>query len=212
MAIINIGQQKTVYKQFSSALKNKLIYAIFSTKARRSYEHSLELRKRGINTPRPLAYSEKRNILHLLINSGYLCEYDEAMDLADYLSEDSDGDAGRWNNFARFAAELHDKGILHKDLNATNVRVKLTAGKPEFSLIDNNRMRFYAPGTMPLETALENLTRFSYLTPGFRTFLAHYVELRNLGPDTYELGMEIKRKHDAHVEKRRARKRKLRGH
>lgn len=203
VALINSNGHRWVYKQFSSALKNKLIYAIFSSKAKRSFYHSLRLESLGIATPRPLAYSEKRNLLHLLIHSAYLCEYEEAISLEEYLRDAKDD---RWESFALFVAELHEKGILHKDLNSTNVRVHLSDSSVRFSLIDNNRMAFFEPGKMPLKRALENLTRFSYLTSGFKAFLKTYIAQRNLPDNTYSQALEIKRRHDSHTEKRKSRK------
>lgn len=181
-------------KYFSRSLKNRLVYALFSSKARRSYLHALELLRRGVATPRPIAWAERRGALHTLQDSLYICEFREAADLRDYLASGPDA----WKEFARFAASLHTKGILHRDLNNTNVRVEPGAdGAPAFSLIDLNRIKFLPPGTEPpLKEAARNLVRFSYLTPEFELFAREYVRARGLPPDAVDVIMEAKRRHE----------------
>ncbi|MDE7180684.1 MAG: hypothetical protein K2N88_05750 [Muribaculaceae bacterium] len=159
-------------KFFSHSLKNRLIYSIFSSKAERSYLYAIELTRLGIHTPAPLAYAERRGFLNTLQDSVYLCRYEEATDLRDYLESGPEA----WREFGRFAALLHRKGVLHKDLNSTNVRVNAAgSGRPVFSLIDLNRMNFY-PGGISGSKAYANLVRFSYLTPEFTDFARSYAE------------------------------------
>lgn len=191
-------------KYFSRSLKNRLIYAIFSSKAERSFLHALELKRRGISTPRPLAYAERRGPLHTLDDSLYICEYEEATDLRDYLEAAPDA----WRNFARFTALLHSKGIVHRDLNNTNVRVRTGAdGTPLFSLIDLNRIKFKAEGEeVTGREAYANLVRFSYLTPGFHEFAREYTRLRGLPESVYHEIIRIKEAHERRTSRKKARK------
>lgn len=194
-------------KFFSRSLKNRLVYSIFSSKARRSYLYALELKKRGIHTPAPLAYSERRGIFHTLQDSVYICAYEEATELRDYLETGEDA----WKVFAHFAATLHEKGILHGDLNNTNVRLNMGSdGTPDFSLIDLNRIKFNPIGTGAKGyAAYRNLTRFSNLTPQFRIFAAEYARARNLPSSETDQIIAVKMQDNIRVDRKRRRRKLL---
>lgn len=194
-------------KFFSRTLKNRLIYSIFSSKARRSYLYALELKKRGIHTPDPLAFAERRGNFHTLQDSVYICEFEEATELRDYLETGEDA----WKAFACFAATLHENGILHRDLNNTNVRLRLNSdGSPDFSLIDLNRIKFLSIGTgADGEEAYRNLTRFSSLTPQFRVFAAEYARARNLPTSETDHIIKVKKEDNIRVDRKHRRKKFL---
>lgn len=196
---IKIGEDMVAVKFFSRSLKNRLIYSVFSSKAERSYLYALELTKRGIRTPEPLAYAERRGVANTLQDSLYICRYEEAEDLRDYLDE---GDEA-WKSFARFAAELHAKGILHRDLNNTNVRInRQPDGIPLFSLIDLNRIKFVPDGAhLSLKEKASNLVRFSYYTPEFDTFAREYVSAAGLPASAAETLITVKQRHERHTKK-----------
>lgn len=186
-------------KYFSRSLKNRLVYAVASSKAKRSYHHARELLRRGIDTPRPIGYCERRGAFNTLQKSLYMSEYEESEALGDYLSTSLDA----WKEFAAFVAQLHRAGIIHKDLNNTNVRVKRRkkdeddSGSAEFSLIDLNRMTILPEGEIVKgEKAYKNMVRFSKLTPEFPVFAKEYSRLMGLGEDGYRGVMEAKRKHE----------------
>lgn len=181
-------------KFFSRSLKNKLIYSVFASKAKRSYLYGREILNRGIHTPQPLAYAERRGVLNTLQDSIYICRFEEATDLRQYLQTGEQA----WIQFARFAATLHDKGILHRDLNSTNVRVNiLPDGKTRFSLIDLNRMRLLPDAKIiSRKDSGKNLVRFSYLTPEFNSFAKEYSRARkNLAIDPISI-INAKRHHE----------------
>ena len=181
-------------KYFSRSLKNRLVYAIFKSKARRSYLYAKTLKRLGISTPEPIGYAERRGFLNTLQDSLYICAYEDAMPLKEYLERGEK----TWKEFGDFVAELHEKGVIHKDLNNANVRVQEKEdGRPVFSLIDLNRMKFYDDSDRVTgDTAYKNLVRFSYLTPEFEAFALEYVKARNLAPTAYDSIMEAKRKHE----------------
>lgn len=180
-------------KYFSRSLKNRLVYAIWSSKARRSYEHANELLNRGIHTPRPVSYGEKRGPMNILLASVYISQFEESETLEDYLNEGEES----WIRFAGFMAELHKKGFIHKDLNCTNVRVKREDGEVVFSLIDLNRMDILPQGeTVNGDTAYRNLVRFSVYNEGFETFAKEYARLMNLTPEQHARLIAVKKKHE----------------
>lgn len=195
-------QTEYVVKRFVSKPFQKLVYALRSSKAKRSWLHARILQSRGFLTPAPLAYCERRSKGGLLEESFYICRFEDSVPLKDFLSG---GDLNHLEAFARFAASLHQAGILHGDLNNTNVRVVERNGKPEFSLIDLNRMRVLPAGksTGPGESA-RDLTRFCEIEDNFEFFAGRYTAFRCWPQETLEIIMQAKRSHDRRLRRKRA--------
>ena len=99
-----------------------VIYTFFRrSKARRSYEHAERLRALGIDSPEPVAWSEYRR--HgLLCDSYYVCRRSDYAPLSQATNRFPAPDTlPVLEAFARFAAELHAKGIEHEDFNHGNI-------------------------------------------------------------------------------------------
>lgn len=177
-------------------LKQVVYTWIRPNKAWRSYHNATELRTRGFDTPHEIACIECRK--HGLIRQVYyVCAYCDRLPLADLIAEDDAFDRDFTVAFARFVARLHAHGVVHHDLNNTNVVWEKRQDGYAFSLIDINRMTFYE-GEMPLARALKNLTLFSNNTPQFRFFLQNYIAERHLSQSDYVAALAVKDRHDAH--------------
>lgn len=144
------------------------------SKAKRSYNNARELVARGIATPAPAGYIEKRNSWGLVTDSYYISIASDTMPIADALGTNEKPEFDFIRKFARFAVELHSKGILHKDLNNTNVRYVVSEdGEITFSLIDLNRMRVFNR-EVPLSKRLADITRFTTFGTIFAIFAEEY--------------------------------------
>lgn len=188
-------------KSFSKALKSRLIYAFRKSKARRSFENALILLSRGVATPQPYGYIEKHGMLNTLIASEYICEYEDSLSLYDAIVRYGRECLGA---FAEFVARLHRNGIRHDDLNNSNVRVSLHGNNFTFSLIDLNRMKIYKPDeTVPEKECFENLCKFCSLDNDYIYFVRKYIEARNMSEHIYGKIIDVKRKHDKGVERKR---------
>lgn len=213
-SLIHSGRNKIWRKEISgmtiaikiygySPLKS-IIYSIRKTKARRAFENARTLIARGIATPFPLAFVEKRGFINRLTGSMYISMYEETEPLEKYIDY---GDRLVLDEFARFTALLHSKGILHHDLNATNVRVTVKDTKVTFSLIDINRMKFASKAvSFSLQEKLENLTRFSNFDTSYRHFITTYIKCSNLPTEIIKTALEIKKNHDRKWHNRQRRK------
>lgn len=120
------------------AIYNRVAYTFFRKgKARRSYEHAMELLQLGIPTPEPVAYIEtfRNGLLH---RSYYVClMIPGACDVRRWEERpDSDIIA---DGVARIMAQLHAAGVLHLDFTPGNI---LCDSAHRFFLIDINRMKF----------------------------------------------------------------------
>lgn len=184
-----------VIKEFGNGIKSEFIYAIRKSKAARSMDHALELLRRGIATPAPVAFAETRNSLGFLLHSWYISEYEESQS---YLEAYHAYGHILTVAFADFVASLHEKGILHNDLNNTNVRVKISSsGEFHFSLIDLNRMRILPLGKkIPLAECMKNVCRFCSIHDEFPIFARQYLRVRNLPDSMLTQMLAAKRRHD----------------
>lgn len=187
-------------------LLQRIVYTFFrKSKARRAFEYGAELLRRGIDTPVPMAYIETKSG-GLLEYGYYLSAPDEAPAIQGELIEKEDFNRDMAHDFAVFAATLHERGILHGDLNSTNVLWHLQAdGHYHFSVIDINRMKFYAKGQVPSQKEwMENLTRFCGRMDLFRYVAECYVAHRHLPAETIEQMVAQKNLHDERWRRRKS--------
>ena len=143
--LVDVGGKPMVVKWYKKTnLLTGLIYTLFrKSKARRAYEHALELLKRGISTPRPIAYFEQKS--RGLFRVG--CFFSEYVDLpavselfyTDKLSKEEHDLMA--DNLSRFTLSLHLKGIVPLDYNTGNLLVDKVGDRYRFTLIDINRMK-----------------------------------------------------------------------
>lgn len=142
---------------------NSVIYKFFrKSKAERSYEYALQLIKKNIGTPMPVAFIAKSTFLGLQ-DSYYVCEHvpfdfmfrdlietENFVDLENILRQ-----------FTQFSFNLHKNGIEFLDHSPGNTLIKKKyEGGYDFFLVDLNRMKFHK--FMPFEMRMKNLCR---LTP-----------------------------------------------
>lgn len=190
----NADGKDVAIKVYGNSLIKSIIYSTRKTKARRAFENALELTKRGVATPAPLAYGERRGFMNRLTKSVYISVYEESTPLAHYLDC---GNVDVIDQFSCFTTMLHSKGILHHDLNSTNVRIRHTAGDATFSLIDINRIKFIPVGiTVNLKDRFNNITRFSSLNDNYIFFVKKYLKYANLPAALIDTAIHAKSRHD----------------
>lgn len=190
----------------------RLVYSLFRpTKAARAFRNAAELSRRGISTPCGIAYIEQKK--YGIFTYGYfITSYDGTPPIAERLNELPEFDRRLAADFAAFAAALHDKGILHHDLNSTNVRYHNREEGYGFSVIDINRMKIYPPEVLPGRAAcMENLTRFTGRMDLFEYVARCYIRARAWEEKELERMLRIKRTHDRKWERRKAFFRKIKG-
>lgn len=164
---ITVKQPVKMYphKQFLDRLK--------PSKARRSWNGTLELLRRGIDAARPVAFFEKIGDSSLKQNF-YLCDYVAAdCSVGEMFVHFAQGNkdfpiAAKnitisaeevYAQLAQYLSLMHHRGCFFRDLSGGNILVRATADKLlHFSLIDTARARFYNHPT-PLNQRVSDLAR-----------------------------------------------------
>lgn len=198
--------EKYVVKAFRRlGLLKGIAYTFFrKNKARRAFENGMTLLEKGVRTPVPIAVIEEKRygLYHRLY---YASGYTGWKPIRKPLTEDVPFNMRMTTDYARFVASLHKKGIIHKDLNNTNVLYHLGEGHYEFMLIDINRMAFTTGGSeAPLGECLENITLFADRGEMFDTFADEYVKARGWDKAFVKEIYKAKARHDRHWHRKKA--------
>lgn len=177
----------------------RLVYAYFKrSKTARAYDYAALLREKGIDTPHEVAYIE--TFEKGLFATGYFVSLycsdppvSVQLDVEEFnlkFSNPLTGNvaatfpAGQVKEFnysladslAAFFVELHAKGILHGDLNLSNILYHQEEdGKYHFCVIDTNRSVFKNPTP---DECLENLKRVTHRRDVLIYLVSRYAELR----------------------------------
>ena len=170
---------------------NALVYSlgIRKTKGRRAWEYPALLQARGIDTPEPVAYIEERRFG--LLRYSYFVSLQSPYPHT--LYEMAEAEAALYEPMARalaqFAADMHEKGVLHKDFTPGNVLWQQDAdGTFRFALVDINRMRF---GQVTPREGLRSLVRFWGPKRFIQLLAREYAACR--GYDTQRAEQEVMR-------------------
>lgn len=141
------------------ALPNRLIYSTLRPpKAVRAYHNAERLHTLGIATPEAVAYILMGNGL---IQESYLVtlQVPYTRNFYEFRYHDVAGYEDIIRAFARFTANMHIHGVVHKDYSPGNILFdKKEDGDISICIVDINRMDF---GNKPvgMETACKNLCR-----------------------------------------------------
>lgn len=195
--LFEVEGAKLVVKRYKKHdIIKTLVYTFFrKNKARRSYENAVSLRQRGFQTPREVAYMEC-SLAGLTTQVYYVCAYTGSEPIRPRLIEQEPFDETLATAYARYVASLHEAGVLHRDLNPTNVLfITSPTTQYAFELIDINRMQFF-DGPVPKAECMENLTLFYWLTPAYRFILNEYARQRGWTEDDIAEAIRVKERHD----------------
>lgn len=175
-----VNDTQLVVKRYKQPnIIQRIVYTFFKkSKTERAYLFAGILREKGFDTPHEVAYIEKRKN-GLFLDSYFIslnCDYPP---LAEVLRV-RDFDRRPANELAAYMVELHKKGILHGDLNLTNILYHTNAkGNYKFTLIDTNRSKFKSPTQ---KECLENLKRLTHSKALLRYVVIQYALIRGWNP------------------------------
>ena len=162
-------------------LVQRLAYTFWrKSKAERAYLFAEKLQALGICTPQGIAYIEVYR--HGLLNDAYFvstaCD-DPSLLL---LRDEAHYDTSLADALAAYLVELHEKGILHGDLNLSNILYRKEGDTVRFTLIDTNRSSFKV--SLTREECLKNLMRLTHRRDLLRYVVERYACLRGWDSET----------------------------
>lgn len=134
---------------------NRVVYTFLrKSKAYRAYSYADRLKHLGVDTPAPIASLcfNKRGLLHRCFFVSVQLEHTNTLYEAYKLPEDKR--KALFTDLGRYTAQLHGKGIYHKDYSPGNI---LYDEKNHFYLVDINRMQF--DSSISLKKGCKNFAR-----------------------------------------------------
>jgi len=164
-----------VLKEFKSQGVNKLKSLFLPSKALRAWKGAVTLIERGIDTPFPIAYLERRKG-GFLDQSFYLAEkIDKAEEIRSvFLNASPERLKPLLVSLANYLSVCHQNGMLHRDLSDGNILVKKDEkGKIRFYFLDTNRIKF--PKKMNTLRRIKNLIRLGVPSQYQSFFLKQYL-------------------------------------
>ena len=169
-----------VIKEFHSLGVNKLKSIFLPAKAFKAWQGGNALIERGIGTPFPVAYLERRKAL-FLDKSFFLAErLTNVGEIRSLLRELPSSELQELLvSLAQYISLCHKKAVLHSDLSDGNILVrKEDDGRFTFYLIDTNRIRIKRH--IGLLKGIKNLIRLGIPPDSQRFFLEQYLSPKKL--------------------------------
>lgn len=172
------GKKVNVKKFCIPPIVNRILYSWGwrIPKAKKTFMNAQAIVERGFQTPKPYGYIIERN--GWLINFSY------------FISEQIEGvqpireagfDKDLIRALARYTADLHQKGLMHKDYTPGNILYSVKDGKYDFWMVDINRFRVQNK-PIALWLVIQNLRQPFYEEEAIRFFVQEYAKLRGLSP------------------------------
>ena len=147
-----------------------------STKCERAYRFADEFLRRGIATPQPIAYLEERR-LGLFTTGYFVSEEVKGIETHLLLREVQNYPSDLAEAVACQVFMMHQKGILHGDLNLSNFLCVKHSNGYHFTMIDINRSHF-CNGIPSDEECLKNLVRLTHRRDLYEDLVRRYARLR----------------------------------
>ncbi len=171
-----INGQELIVKRFKKlSFFRALLYLGRTSKATRAYRYGLEILKRGVITPEPVAVINKRHGI-LLHDSYFISLPLHRPDMTFIRNKDFDRHEAKM--LAAFVYELQQRGILHGDMNMTNILLAdSNAVNPleRYAIIDTNRSVILPQGKQPtIRQRAKNLMRLTHRRDLMRAVLSSF--------------------------------------
>lgn len=176
-----LDSSHVVVKRFKPlSFWRSLSYSIRKSKAKKAYLKGLEIIRRGFSSPSPLAYVEVYR-QGMIRDMYFVSKPDSSPSLLE-LWKIREPARKEIDELASFIYSLHCEGILHGDLNLSNILVHHDG----FSLIDNNRSVF-RPCDKRLQYGerIKNIVRITHQRPLLSSVLRSYAGYANYDPDDF---------------------------
>ncbi len=171
------GSNIIVKKYKVPNLIQQLSYSSFRmSKAERAYIYAIQFLQKGIETPEPIAFIETYE-KGRFTDSYFVSMEDKRSSCDVLLSPQCSAREQLIDNLAHFIVSLHKKGVMHGDLNLSNILYEVdNNGTYTFSVIDINRSRF--TNNPSIRQCLNNLMRMTHRRDVSAELVAAYADVR----------------------------------
>ncbi len=155
-----------------------IIYTHFRrTKAERAFLFADEFHKRGVSSPRAVAYMEDYERGRFTVGY-FVYEESKGKEVFQELVKKEQFDHALADAVIDYIVFMHSRGVLHGDLNSANFLYTIDAeGKYHFDMIDTNRSHF-CDGWPTDKQCLENLKRFTHRRDLYEYVVRGYAKRR----------------------------------
>lgn len=205
----SVDDEWFVFKEYLKRGRFDTVTSLFTgSRAYKAWQRGNELLERGFNTPEVLIYgsqsllfSPRRSFalmkfhmqsigLHTLLKNHFTIPLTpEKVKLKRSLLRSA----------GRFVGKMHSKGIFHGDLRLDNILVEgWETGEPAFSLIDNERNKYFNEKHISNACRLKNLVQVNMVilpqitfTDRLRFFMAYLSENPRLNADAKNLARRV---------------------
>lgn len=170
----------------------RLYYSLTrQSKAKTAYKNAIILQQCNVLTPAPIAYWEEHRC-GILTKSCYVMEYVDwrpIVELMDSFTNDF------VDNFVTLLAQMHKNGIVHHDMNCTNVLYQKDGDNYRLMVIDINRME--RKKRLSFADYMDDLVRFTDNQEHFRTVVDKYASMMGYEKEKFiAKSLKFKEKHD----------------
>ncbi|MGI9354589.1 MAG: lipopolysaccharide kinase InaA family protein [Rhizobiaceae bacterium] len=171
-----------------------LTYGTFAkSKAEKAYVNAQRLLQLGFHTPKPIGFIENKEGAKLK-DSYYICEYlANRQTLADVWKNDPEAAQKMMPELVQMISDMHDKGIIHRDLNPNNLLIPAETSLSEtfsFSMVDINRIT-WEEKPLALEQRIGNLSRLFHNNKDYKEQTVRcYAEIAGADLDKCEQYLE----------------------
>jgi len=177
------------------------------SKARRAFCNGQKLLEIGCDTPFPVAYAERRRGMWLEC-CYYISAFTDAVSVRQALEVEFNRSLAQ--AFARFIARLHEAGVVHHDLNFSNVLYRQQGSAYAISVIDINRMTISHPASLSLKDCKDDFVRWTDRWDLFEFVMREYAQARGLDVNSFvQEAFSMKRQHNKAWRRRKGFTRKL---
>lgn len=170
-----------------SWLNRRAYGTLRDSKAMRAYRYAERLTALGIGTPRPIAAVDCFSGGEL-VDSFFVSLYTDyaTADIVNRYPDDCEQLCPLMDGVAEFIVRLHTCGVLHHDLNMSNILFRINdEGKYDFQVIDINRMSFKR--RLTTRERVENLSTLACSPAAYAYILHRYALLSDIPEQRFEI-------------------------
>ena len=195
--IVEFEGKKYVVKSFKTPhLLNQVVYRFFrDSKAKRSFENSIQLRRLDIHTPEPVGYIEFPTRFRFK-ESFYISDlFDFDFEIrAVFADENFEDRENILKQFIEYTHKLHKKNIYHIDYSPGNILVRKIGSTYLFSIIDVNRMQFIE---LDNKLRMKSISKLTKSSKDNQLMIQHYAKISKLDEAELQKALDTALKEEA---------------